>query len=74
MGKGSGSKLHGLQRTSAILHGGHAGSGQGMQYVFFGLKTVRRLATRGRTHNCRGRVHRSDRSNDWNGYASHGLT
>ena len=57
-----------------ILYEGHGGSGQGIGYVFLGLNTVRRFVTRGRNHNCRGRVHRSDRPNDWNGYAPQGLT
>ena len=39
----------------------------------FGLNTVR-FAIRGRNHDRRGRVHRCDRSNDSNGYASHRLT
>ena len=73
-GKGLGSVFNELQRTSLILYGGHGGSGQGIGYVFLGLNTVRRYATRGRNHNCRGRGHRSDCPNEWNGYAPHGLT
>ena len=63
-----------LKHAILILYGGHRGSGQGIGYVFLGLNTVRRFTTRGRNHNRRGRVHRSDRSNDWNGYAPHLLT
>ena len=74
MGKGLGSQFGKLQCTSPILYGGYGGSGQGIGYVFLGLNTVRRFATRGPNQNCWGRVHRSDRPNDWNGYARHGLT
>ena len=72
-GKGFGSKFNELQRTSPILYGGHGGSGQGIGYVFLGLNTGRRFATRGRNHNCWGRVHRSDRPKNGNGYAPNGL-
>ena len=57
-----------------VLYGGHGGSGQGIGYVFLGLNTVGQFASRGRNHNCRGRVRRSDRPNDWKGYAPHELT
>ena len=52
----------------------YGGSSKGIRCVFLGLNTVRRFATRGRTHNRRGSVHRCGRSNDWNGYDPHRLT
>ena len=73
-GNGFGSKFNELQSTSPILYGGHRGISQVIGYVLLGLNTVRRFAIRGRNLNGRGRVHRSDHPNDWNGYAPHGLT